>query len=438
MPASAPPLKAGRPASQEPGQASSQAWTIQPVVTRLTIFAVLLLFGVSQMMLAHWGINYDTPGGSVPEKIHPGSWLLGIALALHLFARPNPFRFIDQLAGRYFGTLAFLGGWLVLLFQIIVVQKVPFTPIIDTFLLPVMVLILCAAMPDKSRAWLAAALHLLMAVNAVIGFVEVASGERLTPFYLEGVIFEGEWRATALLGHPLGNACLTASYILLIRQAGTPGLHAWMRVPQIVLQLAAMTAFGGRTALVGVIAILLAAALWQALRYAGGGVKVNIGSLAATAIALPAAAFCLMLAVEFGLFDRLIERFMDDQGSANTRLVMLDVLFAIPLNQLIIGPDQALVETLKIVEGLELGIESFWVAFALRYGLLVSAIFFVSLAVFMVEVARAGGRATLTPIVFFFAIASTSVSLSAKSPLFGMFVALLMILPARPPRQDGS
>ena len=192
-----------------------------------------------------------------------------------------------------------------------------------------------------------------------------------------------------------------------------------------------MTAFGGRAALVGVLLILIAVAAIRLARLVSGNARIDLKAAAAAAIFVPAVIGALILAVELGAFDRLFDRFVNDDGSARTRIIMLQLLASIPLEQLMIGPDQGVIETLKRIEGLDLGIESFWVAFILSYGIMVSVIFFIALGLFMIDVIREAGRAAFVPVLFFFAVASTSVSLSAKSPLLGMFVALLLIIPER-------
>ena len=43
------------------------------IAALLTLLAIALLFGVSAMLLYHLGYTYESPGGSILEKMHPGS-----------------------------------------------------------------------------------------------------------------------------------------------------------------------------------------------------------------------------------------------------------------------------------------------------------------------------------------------------------------------------
>ena len=79
-------------------------------------------------------------------------------------------------------------------------------------------------------------------------------------------------------------------------------------------------------------------------------------------------------------------------------------------------------------EGIELGLESFWIATIVSYGLLLSLIFFTSLALFCREVARAAGAGAWQVWLFFFIVASTSVSISAKTHTFGLIIAMMLVL----------
>ena len=88
-----------------------------------------------------------------------------------------------------------------------------------------------------------------MLVNALLGLTEFATKTLFFPYRLDGQVFATDTRSAALQGHPLGNATLTACYVLALIGGG-----GRMTVPQrlamIGLQLAALVAFGGRSAMV--------------------------------------------------------------------------------------------------------------------------------------------------------------------------------------------
>ena len=103
----------------------------------------------------------------------------------------------------------------------------------------------------SAGAWLLGRLlHLLMFANALLALAEFALGFRLTPLDAGGVIIEGDWRASALLGHPLTNAVLTGSYLIILSLGGGRNLPWILRPVVFGISLLAMNAFGGRMALV--------------------------------------------------------------------------------------------------------------------------------------------------------------------------------------------
>jgi hypothetical protein len=100
----------------------------------------------------------------------------------------------------------------------------------------------------------------------------------------------------------------------------------------------------------------------------------------------------------------------------------------IPWRDLVLAPDQAVVKTWQRVHGLEFGIESFWVGFALTNGLIVSMVLIAGLAAFVFSVVRLSGPGALAVFLFYFAGASTSTSLSSKAIGFGILSALTLLV----------
>jgi hypothetical protein len=137
----------------------------------------------------------------------------------------------------------------------------------------------------------------------------------------------------------------------------------------------------------------------------------------------------------------MIERFVNDNGSAQARVTMLRLFNYVSWTDLVWGPDQALMGSLQYTEGIEYGIESFWVAFILMNGLAMSLLFFVALGAFCWRLWMSTRPATSLLLFFFFFLASTSVSISAKTCAFGMFTAMTLTmmraLPARPGGRAG-
>jgi hypothetical protein len=438
------PFTAGGPAIA--GRAA-----LEPVALALTIAALVTLCLVSPLTLAVQGIDYDTAGGSALAKIHPGTYLAVLALAVRLWAAPHPWRTLQRLLLAEPGLLIYLAALGLVAVYVVAIARSPVTPLIDTFLLAFILALLLDGLDERIARLLAIMMVAIFAADAALGLIEVSTGWRLIHIPVpEGVtsdptrtdlVFDWradlatDWRATALFGHPLENAMLMGAFLVCLACRGTAWLGTRLRVGLGVLALLALFAFGGRASLVfaGFFIILLGLA-GLARRMMAGRAFGHRGA-GAILLILPLIGLGLAALGDTGLFDRMAERFRADEGSALARLRMWSLFDPIPWRDLLLAPDQAVVKTWQRLEGLEFGIESFWVGFALTYGLVVSTVLIAGLVAFVLSVVRLSGRGALAVFLFYFAGASTSTSLSSKTTSFAMLSALILLLLRR---QDDS
>ena len=395
-------------------------------IRSLSLTGIALLFLISPMLLFNWGFSYEDVGGSVLEKVHPGTWLVLLALLMTAFGRGTPLTILDDFS-RPPALAMYLFAWLLLMFFTIVIKKGPFTPLIDTFALPAMLFALAGTMSalDKRRA--ALIVHLILNINAVLGLYEYLSGYRLTPYVAGTLLIEVDWRSTALLGHPLANASITGSYALILGIGGGRDLPKLLRPAIMGFQLIAMIAFGGRSALVLTILLLACVGMWKLTNFLQGK-RVDVLQTGLLLMAAPIVISAFIWAADAGFFNQMLERFVDDQGSAKARVIMLKLFNYISWEDLVFGPDQALISSLQRTEGIEYGIESFWVAFILTNGVAMSLIFFLALGAFSWQLVNMTRVQTIILLIYFYLLASTSVSLSAKTCSFGMFVIMVLTL----------
>ncbi|HFB98765.1 MAG TPA: hypothetical protein ENJ62_06465, partial [Bryobacterales bacterium] len=242
-----------------------------PWVPRTRAFGLLLLavavslFAISHLLLGMAGFRYEVPGGSIVEKIHPATWLAILALAVAVLRSGHPLLWLDHVVRRHKGLLFFAFANAVLLWHLIMNQKMPFTGLVDTFFLPMTLVLLLEGISERQRATLERAIHALMAANALLGIYEVATGWHFTPLIIGELVQTDDWRATALMGHPLNNAAVTAHYLLAIALGGAHAVSRPVRVALFVLNLAALNAFGGRVAFVLAMLLLSGIAAWRFL-----------------------------------------------------------------------------------------------------------------------------------------------------------------------------
>ncbi len=414
-------------AQQRIGGLSGSTGRSSPLLVFLVGLSLFLVMGISSMLLTRFGIRYDLEGGTALEKIHPAHFLAVATLFLLWFSRSRPLEFIDILFTRHKGTLFFLVTWALLLFQITVIQHKPFTPIIDTFIFPVVMLVLLTAIDEQGRFKLARLIHYVMLVNALLGLFEFLTGFRLTPIDAGGFIIEGDWRSSALLGHPLTNALITGSYLVTLALGGCDRLSWGMKPILFGINLLAMNAFGGRMALVTLLAFLLVIFSFRLIPVLNGR-RANRRNWLLGSLLVPLGISALVIGFEAGLFDQFVERFVNDKGSASARIIMFEVFRDLSALDILIGPDPEYVASLLRAQGLNFGIESFWVAFVLSYGLIVSVIFFIGLFAFLGDVVRASAPVAIWPLAYFLIVSSTSVSLSAKGTDLVIVVAMQLLL----------
>ncbi len=385
---------------------------------------------ISPLALVALGLNYDETGGSPLEKVHPATILSVAVLALAALQVRNPLTGLMSALLAYPGTAYFLLMIGLLIVHSIRVVGLPFTFFFDTFLAPVVVFFLFKDMREgraRRFVWL---FHTLMMANAVVGILEFATGFRITPLVASGLVIEDDWRSTALLGHPLANASLTGAYILALALGAARELPRALAVAGFVIASAGMVVFGGRASSVILLVMLAALGVARAAEFAKGK-RFKTRAIISALVALPILSLCLGGLAEAGFFDQFIERFFDDQGSADTRVEMFELFKHISWGELLLAPDAQQLATLRTIYGLDFGIESFLISFVLSYGIIPGIAFFAGLFLFCRDVVHSLRPGATWVLVFFFAVASTSVSLSAKTPLLAVLILMLLVLMRR-------
>lgn len=401
------------------------------------LLTVVLLLAVSPLTLFMFGWQYFDTGGSPLEKFHPAT-LLAVALLALLATNQarNPISGLIALMQRNQGLIPYFVAIGFMIAYTAVILKQPVTIFIETFAGAALMFLLFQDLDEKAGRTLARIIHLVMFANAMLAFYEVFNGFHLTPLVVNGEVLAEEPRATALLGHPLGNAILAGAYVVMLALGGGRDLPVALRPIVFVVALASLVPFGGRAATGAALlslVFLVVKRLWDITR----GASFEPRSVIAGLVIGPLAAITLVAADEMGAFDTLTNRLFDDEGSAGTRIEMFELFKYLTPYDWVFGPDPASLMTWVRLHGLEYGIESFIVAFVLNFGLLCAVVFFPPLALFFLTLARAGRPGSGLAVVYFLAVSLTSISLSSKSPTLSIFVMLLVIL-LRPPQLEGA
>src|SRR3954447_6354106 len=403
----------------------------QALVGGLFLIVVFLLFAVSSGMLGALGINHGGITGSVVSKIHPATYLAFATLALIIVARRNPASFFANVITRQPGTLAFLITILMLTAYIVLDGRKGIATIFDTYLLAVAVALIVAEVDARDLGRAERLIHVLLAANAALALFEYAIGYRFFPFRFEGVELEWDMRSTGLSGHPLENAQLTSIYIMALLAGGGLSMPPALRPFAVLLQLAALVPFGGRTAMLLTLAMCAVWLVPHALRLLRGG-RMSLLALASLAILVPILPLAIAAFASGGFFDVLLIRFTDDSGSAKTRVEMFEIFRQLSPHEILLGANPDMIDSMRRTLGLELGIENPIVRFALYQGVIFTGFLIVGLVLFLVEIMRRLRPGYGMALLSFVVIVNSYESISNKTVALAQFIVLLIAMFHKP------
>jgi len=343
-------------------------------------------------------------------------------------ARRNPAGFLAMLITRYPGALCFLLATGLLGFYTVFDQRHGIATVFDTYLLAVMLGVIGAGLGSRDLARVEKLLHVLFAANAALVLVEYVIDHRFFPYRFDGQAFEWDKRSTGLFGHPLENAAIIGTYLMVLVAGGGARMPRLLRAPAAMLQLAAMVPVGGRTALVVAVAMLILAMAPRAVKLLLSGGRMSLRAAAVVATAAPLAIFAVAAFAAGGFFDLVAERFVDDGGSAQARLEMFEIFKQLSVRDILIGAQSELIDSIRRTHGLEWGVENPVVRLLLYQGVVFSAFLIVGFVLFLTELGRRMRPGVAMPFVFFLIVINSFESISNKTVLLGQFIVLMLAM----------
>jgi hypothetical protein len=398
------------------------------VAARVCAFAAAIVaFVVSAMALQALGVSYEAGGGGTLQKLHPATYLALLALIFEAASRPRPLAYLAALPLRFPGAALFAVNLALIVAYAALFQKTPVAPLIDTFFVGAAMLPLYEAFSPRERAALRLALHAVMLVNACLGLAEFAFDFRVTPFIAGGRAIVGDYRSTALLGHPLLNAGTTAVYAAMLILGADRALRIPLRLVLTTIQLIALVPFGGRTSLTLAIVVVCLAAL-KPIGETLGGRRFDLRAAIVAALVIPLAASAAIAAWFGGALAPLIQRFSDDRGSAQARVVVFDLFDAFSFQDILFGPNPQRLATLQNTLGIEYGIENSWLGLVFQYGALMTVFFVIGFAALLWEFWRRAKSGAWAIVLLFLVQVSSSASLSVKTLAFSQFAILFLAM----------
>lgn len=394
-----------------------------PWVLPLAAATLMMLF-LSNYLLAELGVPYSLEGGNPLVKIHPSTYLL-FAMALLILSRSgNPVAGLQQFAQIRPQYFAYVVCVLLLSVYLVILQGTSgIAFVVDSLLRPGLVALILVLVGEGTRRRLFPFCVTLVGINAVIGIAEVLLEVRLVPYTNEGVpVIESHFRATALIGHPLLNAIVTATTMMV----AVGYLKGWgVRFVIIVTHCLGLLAFGGRTAFVIGIAMLVLLAMLRTAHELLTRHVTHFKAIAAIVMMLVVPALFFVAIGSLGLGERIVEGFQWD-SSAQARLHSFDLLSYLTVNDLVFGISSSrFIQYLDQLYLLET-VENFWIILLARFGLIGFVPFLVALIFFLYRLMRDGGQVGWIVVLGFLVIASSNNSLASKNPALSMLVLLIL------------
>jgi hypothetical protein len=401
-----------------------------PIVQKMMAVYVVLLFVVSANILDMIGYDYSAIGGSPITKIHVSTYFIVAMFAVFLVSYPQKRDLASYYLATKLGTLYFFGASTFAIVNIVVSGRNGFGMYFDTDLH----LFLCAMLlpfvtPDNMDR-LERFLHWFFLVNALLALFELAIGANIFPLitYAPDGMTTIEPRATAFLSHPLHAATITCVYIVGLLVGGGKGLRPNLRVPMILVQTAALLAFGGRTAFVLTALIIAGMLLWGGFR-AAAGMKLSRIRVIIWLSIIPFGIAVIAVLASIGAFDQLLDRFtQDDGGSARSRWIMLPLLLSFNWGDLLWGAQTDYVRSQIYSFGLEWGVENPFIQMSVFQGVVVASMIMLGFLTLIYDAHRRMSSKAVFPIAVYLFLCSTFGSFAGRFFTFAIFLIVVATL----------
>lgn len=223
------------------------------------------------------------------------------------------------------------------------------------------------------------------------------------------------------------NAGTTGLYALMLFFGADRALKQPLRLVQFLIQLVALVAFGGRTALVLTLLTIGLGSLRPIADFLRGR-PFEMRWAMAGALAVPILLAAIATTALNGGLDPLIERFTDDRGSAQARVVALELFDAFPPADILFGPDPERLASLQNTLGIEYGVEDSWLGLLFQYGALMTLTFSLGFFALLYEFWRRANSYAIVLVAVFIVEISSAASISVKSFTFNQFAILLLVI----------
>jgi hypothetical protein len=375
------------------------------------------------------GDPYIMTSGNFIFKLHPGTYVLFAAYLLMLCAKGNPLASAIVSIREYTPLVTHL-CCVVLLFVYSLICYGPSGSafLIETFLAPALIALVLVNLSAADRRYIYRLIIALLVVNSLLGIGEAMFRAHLVPYTLSGNVEASEptFRATALLGHPLVNALMTASLLFTVLDLRSLPLKAFL----VSLFMISLLVFEGRagflTAAAGLGGYLFFNTFCKIFTGRYRYLPILVGMLAALFLM---AMFVGVIAIS-GFGERIFSSlYLDD--SASVRIQSWDAFKYMTTAEIIFGVAPQDIFHVMSRLGLQYPFETIenpWIYMAMQFGVFGLAVLLLALGLTCAWLYRrtaAGGRLSM---LVFFIVASSYNSLASKTCTLTLLFATLTCL----------
>jgi hypothetical protein len=412
----------------------------------LLLLAIVALFSLSGNVLYQAGIFYDSPGGNPLHKIHPSFYLLLLSLASWTLYQGG----VAQLYYLFTVRSHFLlfAAALCLLLHDVVLGR-PLSSAIVSYVSAALFVLLLKALSPARLQQLKLLLLVLLSANALVGIYEYAGGGLIAPLVLTDaasgeVIDTSEWgqiRSAGLLGHPLISTMLSGFYLVCYVARALFARVSLSESVTALLLLTALPLFGGRGSILAAVIVIVLLLLLKALQSMQRRVLTQraLLYLLLSLVLLPLLSY---LAYSIGLLEPVLSRLEDDQGSASTRLIAIELMLDTSWLNLLLGDIDRSLSGKVLLFGSRYGIEIGWIALLLTYGAVLSALLLYALYCCLQQLYQRLSPLLLFAWLYAFIAWSSGTGISGKTIMLSaalvMTVLLFCDLTAKTPAKSQS
>ena len=299
----------------------------------------------------------------------------------------------------------------------------PLSPLIVTCLTPLVFLQLLERLrPDelgKLRRWI----DIILLGNSTLAIAEQVFDIHPLPRLAGVLVYVGDPRSIGFIGHPLTSATVTGLMLIYLVISSLDDRLRGAVLARIVVHSIALVFFGGRVALATTGFLIVAYALFDGasakshLRSTPFAKRLAVVALIATAVSV---------LIVSGAADDVLDRFINDQGSASIRWSSLTIFMTLSPQQLLTGlstGDQAVIANAL---GFRSIIESTWLAWIIGYGLIATFGLVIVLTVILRACLRRAERAHYYMTVMFLVTITSSLGLATKTQLLTWLVCIMV------------